>query len=494
MFNLFGFSETARINRVIAKNGGMTDKQFLEKEIEKWKKSPQHISALIGDKYYHGNQDILRRKRTVIGEGGAVTEVENLPNNRIVNNQYAKMVDQKVNYLLGKPLTFNTKNTAYADALKEVLGKRFHRLLKTVGTDSLNGAIGWIYIYYNAAGELSFKRFPAYEILPFWHDAEHTILDGFARVYVVETYEGTQEKRIEKVEIYSPKGVQRFTLQNNTLIADDLKVTPYLVTTDDDISAWNWSKIPLIPWKYNSEEIALIRRVKSLQDGINEITSDFENNMQEDARNTILVLVNYDGTDLGEFRRNLSQYGVVKVKTVDGASGDLKTLTVEVNADNYKAILDIFKKALIDNARGYDVSDLRSMGSPNQMNIKSIYNDIDLDANGMETEYQAAFEELLWFVNMHLANTGKGNFEGEQVDIIFNRDTVVVESEVISDAKNSVGLISNRTIVAQHPWVDDVEEELKRIEEEKQAAMDEYTKTFMSNQKDSGGGVNAEQQ
>ena len=41
------------------------------------------------------------------------------------------------------------------------------------------------------------------------------------------------------------------------------------------------------------------------------------------------------------------------------------------------------------------------------MNIQSMYSDIDLDANGMETEFQAAFEELLWFVNVHLANTGK---------------------------------------------------------------------------------------
>lgn len=44
-----------------------------------------------------------------------------------------------------------------------------------------------------------------------------------------------------------------------------------------------------------------------------------------------------------------------------------------------------------------------------------IYSDIDLDANDMETELQAAFEEILWFVNAHLANTGRGNFENEDV-------------------------------------------------------------------------------
>ena len=68
---------------------------------------------------------------------------------------------------------------------------------------------------------------------------------------------------------------------------------------------------------------------------MNDILSNFENNMEEDSRNTILILVNYDGENLGQFRRNLANYGAVKVKTVDGAAGDLKTLQIEVNAENY---------------------------------------------------------------------------------------------------------------------------------------------------------------
>ena len=57
--------------------------------------------------------------------------------------------------------------------------------------------------------------------------------------------------------------------------------------------------------------------------------------------------------------------------------GGVKTLTVEVNAENYKSILEVFKKALIENARGYDAKDERMSGNPNQMNIQSMYSDID---------------------------------------------------------------------------------------------------------------------
>ena len=435
----------------------------------------------IGEQYYNGNHDIMHRRRTIIGEDGKLQEVENLPNNKVIDNQYAKIVDQKVNYLLAKPPTFETENKMYSELLKEVFNNRFLRTLRNIGEDSLNEGLAWLHPYYNEQGEFCFKRFPAYEILPFWKDADHTILDLAVRLYLVEGYEGSNKVMIEKVEVYSTNGVERYIMKNNNLIPDvDNPSASYIITMDEkgNEKAYNWSKIPLIPFKYNNKEIPLICRVKSLQDGINTILSDFQNNMQEDARNTILVLHNYDGTNLGEFRRNLAQYGVVKVKTVDGAGGDLKTLTVEVNSENYKSILELFKKALIENGRGFDAKDDRMSGNPNQMNIQSMYSDIDLDANGMETEYQASFEELLWFINVHLANTGQGNFEKEKVKIIFNRDVLINESESIANCKNSVGILSDETIVSQHPWTSDVQTELKRLEEQKQADIEQYEGTF----------------
>ena len=100
------------------------------------------------------------------------------------------------------------------------------------------------------------------------------------------------------------------------------------------------------------------------------------------------------------------------------------------------------------------------------MNIQSMYSDIDLDANDMETELQAAFEDILWFVDNHLANTGKGDYEGETVNIIFNRDMIMDEGQIINNVKNSVGILSRQTLVAQHPWIDDPQAELLKIKEE----------------------------
>ncbi|MBQ8765419.1 MAG: phage portal protein [Clostridia bacterium] len=474
-------SEAARLaNAIVLGKDRISDEEYILREIRHFQLSQKRKEMLDGERYYCGKHDILTRKREVIGEGGKLQEVDNLPNNRIVDNQYKKMVDQKNNYLLGQPFLIQTDNEPYSKILRKVFNKKFHRLLKSVGEDSLNCGIGWLFIHYDERGELCFKRLRPFEVIPGWKDAEHTILEYAVRVYEVIVCDKKQEKTVQKVEVYDDKGINYFEMSNSgSLKPAEPYFQNYFTITDESGKeiGYNWTKIPLIPFKYNSKEIPLIKMVKTLQDGLNIIESNFQNAMEEDTRNTILVLVNYDGQNLGEFRRNLAQYGAVKVKTVDGSGGDLKSLQVEVNSENYKAILEIFKKAIIENAMGYDAKDDRLNGSPNEMNVQSMYSDIDLDANGMETEFQSAFEELLWFINCHLANIGMGDFENEEVDIIFNRDMLISESSIIDNINKSQDL-SLETRLAQHPWVDDVEKEIERINKEKAEATEQYNGAF----------------
>ena len=206
----------------------MTDREFIQREIAAWKRSSHRLMQIKGHLYYDGEHDILGRKRTVIGGKGELTEVENLPNNRIVDNQYGKLVNQKANYLLGQPFVIESDNKQYAELLKEIFNKRF------------------------------------------------------------------------------------------------------------------------------------------------------------------------------------------------------------------------------------------------------MYSDIDLDANDVETELQAAFEEILWFVNAHLANTGQGDFDGEEVTVIFNRDILISETEAIANCSASVGILSDETIIGMHPWVDDPQKELERLKKQKEEQENEF--------------------
>ena len=51
--------------------------------------------------------------------------------------------------------------------------------------------------------------------------------------------------------------------------------------------------------------------------------------------------------------------------------------------------------------------------------------------------------------------------------IIFNRDMLVNESEVIDDCIKSMSILSRETAVEQHPWVTDAEKEIEREKKER---------------------------
>lgn len=445
--------------------------EYIEHEIYQFMHSPKRESMMTGERYYVGNHDILRRKREMIGEDGKLEPVENLPNNRVVNNQYAKLVDQKANYLLGNPLSIQTDNEAYADLLNETLGPAFHRTLKNIGEDALNCGIGWLLVHYDENGALQLKRIRPYELIPGWKDAEHTILDFAIRIYPVIECEGINEDVGWRVEVFDKTGITYYEYDGALKPCEPYHENYITQITGDSEIGFNWDNIPLIAFKYNSKELPLIKKCKVLQDGLNVMMSDFENNMQEDARNTILVLTNYDGENLGEFRRNLATFGAVKVRNTGETRGGVNTLQIEVNAANYNLVLALLKQALIENAMGYDAKDDRLAGNPNQMNIQSMYSDIDLDANGMEMEFQAALSQLVWFLSAHFANTGQGDFEDEKVDFTFNRDVLINESELIANLRASEGMISRETRVAKHPYVADPRAELERMQQEEQEAM-----------------------
>lgn len=154
------------------------DTKNIEDEIIKWKGSPERLLQIKGQLYYQNEHDILKRRRLAIGEGGKLREIDNIPCNKLIDNQYSKMVNQKVNYLLGKPFTMECKNEKYIEQLKNIFDKRFMRLLKNAGKSALNNGVAWLYPYYDTHGDFRFRLFPGYEILPFWTDSEHNELRG----------------------------------------------------------------------------------------------------------------------------------------------------------------------------------------------------------------------------------------------------------------------------------------------------------------------------
>lgn len=450
---------------IIAGNAGVSTKEFLQREINAFKASKRYKDIVTGRKYYAGEHDVLKKTRTIIDEHGNVIPLTNVPNNRIVNNRFDDLVDQKVNYLLA-----NSIEVRGIDGIENMFSRSWQRKIKYVGMDAYIGGCGFLHPYINGNGELKFKRMLPEHILPFWADEEHEDIAAFVYMYDVEVYDRLHGKKtITKVEFYTPNGISYWQWYNNQLTPDDKPNSAYY--TVDEVP-YNWSMVPLIPFKANCIEQPLINRVKSLQDALNTIISNFQDCMEEDVRSTVLVVKNYDGTDLSTFKRNLATYGVIKVRDRDGSGGGVDKLTIDVNPSNYELIIKLLKDAIIENGRGFDTKDDRMGNAPNQMNIRSMYSDIDLDANEMELEFQTAFEKMMLFVAEYLQISGKAL--NETAEFIFNRNLPINEADVINCCQNSVGILSRETIIANHPWTVNTDDELARIKAEEMQYIQDY--------------------
>ncbi|MCI9092719.1 MAG: phage portal protein [Coprobacillus sp.] len=465
-----------------------TNIKWLELELEDWLNSKERKDQIKADEYYRDIQDILKYKRKAIGENGDLEEIKNLPNHKTTDNQYKRLVNQKVNHLVGKPFTVNSKDEKYAKLLKGYFNKKFMKTLKSIGKDANNGGISYLYPYYED-NEMKFKHFKSYQIKVYWKDDEHTEIDFFWKYYIkkVRFPNGTVE-HIQHLEVYTIDGVRYYIYKNGVLLHDKTKgndIYSYIthITSQGDAVVkeqhFKFDRIPLIPFKISDIEETLLKRVKSLQDGINTITTIFMNNMMEDARSTILIIMNYDGENLGEFRHNLSTYGAVKVRNTNEEKGGVDTLQIEVNAENYKTILEIFKKALIQNGGGVDVTELRASGTPNQMNIQSMYYDIELDTNDTETEFQYALEQLKWFIDFDINYQGEGNYFDNDIEFIFNRDMLQDETSIINNLVNLKGIISDEDIIRQLPF-GDANKLIENIKKQKEEVMNDYANSFLN--------------
>lgn len=445
--------------------------QFLSREIDEWMVDHKRRWMLDGQRYYSGESDVLRRERQVLGEDGKLQRVDNLANHRLVHPFLRKLVDQKVGYLLSQPMTVQTERTTYADLLSELFDKAFMRMMQSLGKEALNKGLSWLHVYYDDQGKLSFKRIPSEEIIPYWKDAAHTKLDAVVRMYDIEVYEGSLKTIVTKVEFWDATGVRRYERHANELVPDVQlgEYSPHMVFTDGggNQQPLNWERVPFVCFKYNDEELPLLKFVKSLMDDYDAQMSLLADNL-EDLPNSIYVLRDYDGQNLGEFRRNIATYRAVKVHE----NGNVDTIDLKMDIAAYKEHMAMLRKDIYELGRGVDTQSEKFGNSPSGIALKFLYSDLDMDANILETEFQASLEQVRWFIDRHIVNTTGQDFTAEAVEFVFNRNMLVNETDTIANVKNSAGLLSEETLLANHPWVDDVQEELNRLEAQRQAQTD----------------------
>lgn len=113
----------------------------------------------------------------------------------------------------------------------------------------------------------------------------------------------------------------------------------------------------------------------------------------------------------------------------------------------------MFRKAIYETGMAYDGRDERTLGSPNRMNIAAMYSDMDLDANEAEQQLSKSVTALVKMIACHTANTVGADYTQTPCGVIFNRDMIVNESEVIDNCVKSKDILTEEEVRKNHPWL-----------------------------------------
>jgi len=446
----------------------LTKEELIKIFIDEFNVSKERKLMLDGERYYKVENDILNRKMIRYEDEQPVVD-ETKTNNRLAHGFMKNLVDDKINYLLLKPFSMLCDDEKYLEAVQNTLGKRFQKRLAQLGTETSNKGIAWLHPYIDSEGNFKTMKIPSEQCIPIWTDNDHEELQAFIRYYNVEVYEGKDKRIVTKIEYHTRDGVEYYEKTGNGEVILDAEryldekgtniLLPHFTINGEP---GTWGRVPFIPFKNNDFELPDLQFVKTLIDNYDLTRSDVANSLQE-LKDFILALRGYGGENLSEFMRDLAYYKAVKLDADENAG--LDKIEIPINVEAAQKHWEQLKRDIHDFGQGVDEDKDKIGNSPSGIALRFLYAGLDLKCNALEEWFKWGFDQLLYFVNKYHEITGQP-ISDKEITIVFNRDIAINESQVIEDCQKSKGVISNKTIVANHPWVTDVDAELKQIEEE----------------------------
>lgn len=426
-------------------------KLFIKKHIEGHQ---QVIKTANTGNLYYLNQNDIKRKNGMEDLREAVNRMENPLRNadfRISHNWHQLLVNQKAAYLFTWPPTFDAGIDALNERINKVLGEAFAKEVKDLAIEASNAGVAWLHCWVDEAGSYQFASVPCEQIIPVYSNALLQDLDAVLRVYHVLD---DKAKDITRYEIWTATEVSFYEQAGNRDI-----VFYNLPDANTNVLTHDMGYVPFVPFYNNSTHTGDLTMYKDLIDQYDKVVSGYANDLY-DVQEIIFVLRNYGGEDLATFLTELKRYKAIKVDGDTTAAGGVETMQIEIPIEARVKFLDILKKQIFISGQGVD-PDPANFGNSSGVALKYLYSLLEIKAGLMETEFRAGFKQFLKLILHYLRVS-------EDIDIqqIYTRNMISNDQETAQIARDSTGIISRRTVLQNHPWVEDVGAEQKQIDEE----------------------------
>ena len=491
-------TQTDIVNAKIQYGGkGITNKEITQNILNEWRNS-ETIKDMKDAQEYSlvKNTNIDKKTRNYEDEHGHLIANTHLSNVKTKTGQYRKSLLQKLDFTMAKPFILSCDDDKYKEQWDEFLTDENKAAIKKAAKEAINKGIGWIYPFIDEEGNFKLNSIDSITGYPAWKDEAHTELDAFVRDYKVTQYINQNPTDVYKVEYWDKNIYEKYIDYGNGQGTGNLEELKGLVTDYDDGEELkegadritiqkshmqnkdgegvSWNKVPFIYLKGNDDELPLLNECKSDIDSYDMTKSKGIDSILDDI--DAVLVVEGIGTEMGEITRARKLVQNSRIMAVDvGGNAHFEKVNSDITAISQQ--LDIIKKDIQDNTSTIDMTTIALGSNPSGAAMKTFYEPLNIWANGFEEQFRVFFKQLKYFFDMYLSwKSGFGSFEElqeKEITVSLDRDMLIDEASIIQNIVTSGDLLSEETKLEMHPYVQDVEQEQKRLAEDRKRQQEE---------------------
>ena len=399
--------------------------------------------------------------------------------NRIPFNFHGLLVNQKASYMFTAPPLFDLGEKKANKDLVKFLGDKYPKVCKDLCIEASNCTVGWLHVWCDKKSTWKYAIVPSEQVIPVWSDSLEKELLGVFRSY--QNIDDDTGDTYIIYEYWNETECAAYRLK----AGDELdQLLPYQMFLVDpmlceyaDTYRHGVGEVPFFPFFNNNIDTDDLKNIKPLIDTYCKVFSGFVNDL-EDIQEVIFVLTNYGGADLGQFLRDLKDYKAIQIEREgDGDHSGVSTLTIELPVEAREKLLEITRKCIFEQGMGID-PDPQNFGNSSGVALQFLYSLLEQKAGLQETEFRLGFGRFVRCV----CRLNGISIKDDTIVQTWTRTSVQNDQELSQIATQSKGIISDETIVAHHPWVDDPEKEMELLQEQEDAGTAEISEMFPPNE------------
>lgn len=392
------------------------------------------------DRYYRGKNDAIMNR---------TFKDASKPNFKIVSPYASYITDNFTSYFVGKPITINSTNEEMLNAFNTIFNYNDSQSNDiSIARNMSTYGYGAELLYIDADKQIRFSALDPKQVIPIYSDD----IDG-ELLYCIRFYE-TKDILSNKVntyiEVYSRNEIVKYVKADNGVVK---------ISSEEHY----FKEVPINIYMNNDLLEGDFEKVIGLINSLDFAMSDTANNIAY-FNDAYLLLNGVDGLEPEQIQ-TMKENRVICLSNVDGTQPGASWLiknSSDIEMENYKKRLveEIHKQSRVPDLNG---DTMKSHVSAEAVRFSLLQTEQVVAIK--EAKFKKALQRKIELI-CNILNMLGSNYNYRDLMITFNRNipnSYQAWSDIVAKLR---GIVSTQTLLEQLPFVTNIEEEMRRLEEE----------------------------